>query len=133
MKSLETEFKPSQDEMKTLETRLKMISDEYNKSLGVDPKTTEAKRGEVEKLQRDYNYKVEQYQAKLNRRFSDVTAPIQADIGRALGDYNKQKGFQILFDISKDEKGMLIWADMPSVDVTADFIKFYNARPASAK
>lgn len=133
-KTLETEFKPRQDELRALETRLKTVSEDYNKLKNlsaVDPKSLEAKREEGEKLQLEFNYKQEQYKAALERRYSVVINPLQNDIGKALGDYSKQKGFDIVFDASKDEKGMLIWLNMQTVDVTADFIKFYNALPAA--
>lgn len=132
-KTLQTEFKPSQDAILALEARLKKVGEEFKTLQGssaVDPKSLDAKREEGEKLELEYKYKQEQYKAALQRRLEAVIAPVQFDIGKAIGEYAKSKGYTVVFDVAKDEKGMLIWAAMDSVDMTAEFIKFYNARPA---
>jgi hypothetical protein len=53
------------------------------------------------------------------------------DIGRAVNDYAKQKGFTVIFDIAKDDSGLLLAIGDEKIDVTKDFITFYNARPAA--
>lgn len=135
LKSLQTELKPRQDEITALETKMTTLSkdiENLSRASVVDPKSIDAKREEGERMQLDYNYKKEQYKSNLERRYAVVIGPIQNDIGKALEEYGKQKGFQAIFDLSKDEKGMLLWADMATADITNDFIKFYNARPAPA-
>jgi hypothetical protein len=52
-------------------------------------------------------------------------------IGTGLQDYAKQKGFSLIFDASKDDRGFLIAIGDDKVDVTKDFIAYYNARPAA--
>lgn len=132
-KTLETETKPQRDEIISIENRLKTIANDIavqSKNPAVDPKSIETKQTEGQKLQLDYNYKQEQYKANIERLLTARIGPIQNDIGKAIQEYAKQKGYSIVFDIAKDDKGILIWADMNAVDMTADFIKFYNARPA---
>lgn len=135
LKSLQTELKPRQDEITALETKMTTLAkdiENLSKASVVDPKSIDAKREEGERMQLDYNYKKEQYKANVERRFAAIIGPIQTDIAKAIEEYGKQKGFHVIFDLSKDEKAMILWADMAAADITNDFIKFYNARPAAA-
>lgn len=134
-KSLETEFAPRRTELQGMQTKLQNIVKEIEtlqKAPGgaVGAQSIVAKQEEGENLQRQFKFKQEDANAAFQRRFEAVIGPIQADIGKAIQEYAKQKGFLMVFDASKDEKGMLLWADMAAVDSTSDFIKFYNARPA---
>jgi Skp family chaperone for outer membrane proteins len=134
-KTLEAEFKPRQDEITALGAKLETLVKEIetlNRASVADTKSIEAKREQGERLQIEYKYKQDQYKSALERRYPELMRPIQDDIGRALADFSKQRGFQIVFDRSKDENNMLIWADLAAVDITNDFIKFYNARPATS-
>jgi Skp family chaperone for outer membrane proteins len=134
-KTLDTEFQPVRTELQGMQTKLQGIAKEIEtlqKSTGtpVSQQTILAKQEEGENLQRQLKFKQEDANAKFEKRYGALIGPLQADIGKAIQEYAKQKGFLIVFDASKDEKGMLLWADMGSVDATTDFIKFYNARPA---
>lgn len=137
-KSLETEFAPRRTELQGMQTKLQGIVKELEnlqKTAGqagspVSAQTLTDKQTEGENLQREMKFKQEQANAAFQRRFEAVIGPIQNDIGKAIREYAKQKGFLMVFDASKDEKAMILWADMDVVDSTADFIKFYNARPA---
>lgn len=137
-KQLESEFTPRRTEITTIENRLKTIQADYQKLLtasqtpnsAVSADAVQKKLEEGQVLQTEYNRKVEDYKAAVQRREAAVVGPIYQDIGKAIQDYAKQKGFTAIIDISKDQNAMILWADMASVDATtADFIKFYNSRP----
>ena len=136
VKSLEREFKPRQDELTNMQTRIKGIADEIGKLSGgassvVDPKTIQAKTEEGERLQRDLKYKKEQADADFQKRYSDVVGPISQDIGKALDQFATQRGITMILDISKLAPAVL--TVNPAMDVTAAFITEYNGKnPATA-
>jgi Outer membrane protein (OmpH-like) len=63
------------------------------------------------------------------RRLQQVTEPIYKEIGAALEEFTKQKGYVMLFDGSKDEKGIILFVDEKS-DATKEFIAFCNIKMA---
>ena len=91
-----------------------------------------AKVEEYDKLGRDYKFKQEDVRVRYQRRRQEVLGPILLDIGKAMQEFAKQKGFSMILDASKlGESGVLLALD-DKVDLTRDFITFYNARPATA-
>ena len=50
-------------------------------------------------------------------------------IGNALNEYGKQKGYSIIFDISRDTAGLIVSIPDEKIDITKDFIAFFNAKP----
>jgi Skp family chaperone for outer membrane proteins len=134
VKSLEREFKPRQDELNSMQTRIKVIADEITKLSGnsvVDPKTIQAKQEEGERLQRDLKYKKEQADADFAKRYGEVVGPISQDIGKALDQFASQRGITMILDISKLAPAILTVS--PAMDVTQSFITEYNSKnPATA-
>jgi Skp family chaperone for outer membrane proteins len=134
VKSLEREFKPRQDELNTMQTKIKAIADEIGKLSGssvVDPKTIQAKQDEGERLNRDLKYKKEQADADFAKRYGEVVGPISQDIGKALDQFATQRGITMILDISKLAPAIL--TVNPAMDVTGAFIAEYNTRnPATA-
>jgi Skp family chaperone for outer membrane proteins len=133
VKSLEREFKPRQDELNGMQTRIKTIADEINKLSGsavVDPKTIQAKQDEGERINRDLKYKKEQADADFAKRYQEVVGPISSDIGKALDAFASQRGITMILDISKLAPAIL--TVNPNMDVTSAFIAEYNSKPATA-
>jgi Skp family chaperone for outer membrane proteins len=129
VKSLEGEFKPRQDELTGLQTRLASITQDIAKLSGapvVDPATIQTKREEGERIQRDMKYKKEQADADFAKRYQVVVSPISADIGKALDQFATQRGLTMILDISKLEVAIL--TVNPAMDVTLAFIADYNAK-----
>ncbi len=89
-----------------------------------------AKKQEYEDLARQYKFEEEKYKVKLDRRQDVVVGPVTRDIFIALQEFSKKNGYTMIFDVSKDQTGMLLILDEKQ-DVTKDFITFYNARPAA--
>lgn len=136
MKSLQSQFKPRQDELNSSTTQYQNTLKELetlSKQTGAVPVNAtnlEQKREQAVNLERDIKRKREDAQAAYEAAYAKAVGPIFNDIGKAMQDYAKQKGYALILDVSKDQSGMIIWADMQAADVTADFVKFYNARPA---
>jgi Skp family chaperone for outer membrane proteins len=136
VKSLEKEFKPIQDNLISMNTRLKTLSDEIQKLSGaavVDPKTIQAKQDEAEQLQRDMKRKKEDADDAFQKRYQVVVSPISQDIGKALDSFAASRGITVILDISKLVPAGIILTANPAADVTQAFITEYNStHPATA-
>ncbi len=138
MNSLEIEFKPVTAELNTMGTKLqtlqadieKMRNSASNPNVPIKPETVNAKLEEYDKLGREHKFKQEDAKARFERRQQTVLGPIMQDIGNAMQDFAKQKGFDLILDGPKLENAGILLASSDKVDITKDFITFYNARPA---
>jgi len=122
------------DELQTLGTQYQQKVDEYNKlkNSTVPAGDLDAKATAIQDLETSIKRKQEDAKAKYERRQEVVVGPIYADIGKALNDYAKTKGFSVILDGAKlEQAGVLLGFD-DKYDITKDFITFYNARPGSA-
>ena len=144
--TLETQLAPDVTVLKTMSSKLQALQTEIEnlKRQIDDPKrpaavdvsklqaTAQAKYDEYQKMGLEFEYKQKDYKANAERREQSLTAPIRLDIGNAIQEFTKQKGFALILDAAKlDGAGLLLGFD-EKYDVTKEFITFYNARPASA-
>ena len=138
--SLENEFKPAQNELNTMATRIETLQKEIEAlrqqaatgKVPIDQNAAAKKVEELEKTQREAKFKQEDATARFERRRAEVLAPITQDIGKAIGEYSQQKGYDIVVDLSRDEAAIFLWVNQAKTDITKEFITFYNARPAGA-
>jgi len=140
MNALDKEFAPLQQEIQGLVNRynalgaeIKKIQDSANAPtpVPIDPKTAQAKVDEYQTLETTIKRKQEDGKARLEKRQQEVMGPVLADIGKAMDEFAKQKGFGLILDGAKLEgAGLILAVDLTKVDVTKEFITFYNARPA---
>ncbi len=134
VKSLEKEFQPRQNELNTMQTRLKTLADEVQKLSGaavVSQDSIRAKQEEAEQLQRDIKRKKEDADAAFQKRYEAVVSPISQEIGKSLDDFAKSRGITMILDISKLAPAVL--TINPAMDVTQAFIAEYNrTHPATA-
>ena len=136
-KSLANEAKPRETELVGIQTKIRTIAEDLQKmqsnpAVPVDQKAALAKKDEGEKLARELEFKKKEYDAFVQKRGGEILGPLNADIGKAIADYGKQKGYVAIFDIEKLAQAGAILHLEPTADVTKDFIAFYNARPAAA-
>jgi len=142
MNTLEAEFKTVNTELQGLGTRYQSLGEEIkqlqarindpNNKVPVDTKSAQAKVEEYQKLERDIKFKQEDAKAKYQIRYSAVMGPVLQDISKAMQDYAKQKGYAIILDAAKlEDSGLILGVGDDKIDVTKDFITFYNARPAA--
>lgn len=133
IKNVETEFAPVVTELKTMATRLQTLEKEINalRQLGsaADQQTGQRKVEEYEKLQRDYKFKEEDVKSRYQRRYNTVTEPLNQAIGNALNEFAKRNGYAIILDVSRDTAGLIVSIPDEKLDITKDFIAFFNARP----
>lgn len=127
VKNLQVEFDPRQKELITLANRIKAIADDIGKTENVqDPKVTQGKREEGERLQRELKFKKEEAEAAFQKRYEQVVGPISADIGKALDVFARQRGITMILDVSK--MGDAILTVDVGMDVTSAFITEYNSK-----
>jgi Skp family chaperone for outer membrane proteins len=142
MDSLDKEFAPVQTKIQGMVTRYNTLGQEIKKiqdaasAPGAPPinqKDAETKVTEYQNLEKSIKREQEDAKASFERRQAQVMGPLLQDIGKAMQDYANQKGYDLILDAAKLDNANLILAFNPAkVDVTKDFITFYNARPAGA-
>lgn len=136
MNAIDTEFKPLQTELQGMVTKYQNMQEEIKKlqsppaNVPVNQTALQAKVDEYGKLERDIKFKEEDAKARFASRQAAVMNPILQDIGKAMQEFAKQKGYSLILDISKDQSGLILAIGDEKIDVTKDFIVFYNARPA---
>lgn len=139
MNTLENEFKPVQTDLQTVATKIQSLQKEIETlqkqaatgGVPVDPKSAQAKVEQFQSLQIEFKRKQEDAKVKFEKREVTVMGPIRQDIGNAIQEFAKKNGYTMIFDISKDQTGLLLMLD-EKADVTREFITFYNARPAGS-
>ena len=134
--AVNNEFKAAATELdalalrvKNLEIELRAFQEQVQKGVQVNEATVNAKLADYDKLSREYKFKIQDNDARYNSRQVALVYPVQRDISVALQEFTKKNGFVLLLDISKDRAGLFI--SWNPVDVTKQFIAFYNARPAT--
>ena len=142
MDGLEKEFAPVQTKIQGMMTRYQTLAGEIKKiqdaagSPGAPPinqKDAETKVTEYQTLEKSIKREQEDAKANFDRRQQQVMGPLLQDIGKAMQDYANQKGYDLILDAAKlDNAGLILAFNPAKVDVTKDFITFYNARPAGA-
>ena len=135
--ALDLEFKPRVTELQGIAAKINTIKDELakmgnNPAVPVNQQTVAAKQEEAQRLQREGEFKQKELQAAVEKRQEVVLGPIRSDIGKAMDEYAKQKGYSVILDWAKlAQAGVLLSFDQ-GIDITKDFITFYNARPTTA-
>lgn len=140
LKALDDEFKPLETEIQGMITKYNTLGAEIKKlqdqasagTVPVDPKTAQAKVEEYQNLEVAIKRKQEDGKNRAARREPQVMGPIRQEIGKALQDYAKSKGYALILDAAKlDGAGLILAFDEAKIDATKDFIAFFNARPAT--
>lgn len=137
-RQLNTEFAAPQKELETLGTRIQTLEKELttlqeqaSKGVQIDRVAANAKSEDYEKLKREYQFKADNLKSSLERRRPQIVGPVSQEIGKALDEFAKQKGFGVIMDVSKFEQAGALLFYSEAADSTKDFIAFFNARPAT--
>jgi Skp family chaperone for outer membrane proteins len=139
MDGLEKEFAPVQTKIQGMMTRYQTLAGEIKKlqeqpaNVPIDQNAAQTKVSEYQTLEKSIKREQEDAKANFDRRQQQVMGPLLQDIGKAMQDYANQKGYDLILDAAKlDNAGLILAFNPTKVDVTKDFITFYNARPAGA-
>jgi len=137
-RALDNEAKPKMTELTNLQARIQNIAKELQDmqkaaaAVPINENVARTKQDEGERLSRELEFKKKEYDAFVQKRGGEILGPINADIGKALQDFGKQKGYVAILDIEKLAQAGAILHLEPSANITKEFIAFYNARPAGA-
>ncbi len=129
VKSVEREFQPKTAELNNLQARVKTLADEIARLRGaqvVDPSTIKSKQDEGERLQREYEYKKQQYTADFEKRLGETTVPVSNEIMKALNQYAASRGITLTLDFTRLAPAILTM--VPALDITQAFIADYNSK-----
>ena len=124
--TLENEFKPLTKELEGMQAKLQSLSREIQNQQNLTVR--QAKIVESEKLEAGLKRKQEDATILYKKRSDVVLGPLLQDIGKAMTEFSKANNYQVIFDGEKMGNAGLILAIGDSADVTAAFIKYYNAR-----
>ncbi|MFL6374692.1 MAG: OmpH family outer membrane protein [Pyrinomonadaceae bacterium] len=146
-RTLEAEMKPLADSLKTIQTQLQTLQtdiENLQKQGTTNPaanqqalaKQIQDKTDQGQALQREFEFKQKDAQAKFAKRQGEVLGPIQQQIAASLRDYAKKQGFTVVLDIAvmagdQQTPSSILYLD-PSADVTRDFVAFFNRAGGAA-
>jgi Skp family chaperone for outer membrane proteins len=146
MKGVVLEFKKELDDLGALYKRIEALEKEIigletqlkaaqaNPQVPISPTlqtSYSTKADDYGKLVREHKFKQDDLKVRFDRRRQIVMQPISQEIGKAMNDFTKQKGYAMLLDGAKlEEAGILLGLDR-TYDVTTDFIKYFNTLPAT--
>lgn len=132
------EFLPAITEIQNMGAKYDVLLKEYqnlankpNPQVPVAPETVQAKADQLTSMKTEIERKQEDLKARASRRQEQIMIPINQDIGKAMKEFAKQKGYSMMFDVSKLANAGVILALDDKADVTNEFIAYYNARPAT--
>jgi Skp family chaperone for outer membrane proteins len=142
MNLLNREMEPLRADIRTMVTRhdtlakeMEQIQTQATTATAAVKDTLErqfiAKRDEVASLEIQIKRKQEDGKARFERREGEVMGPVRLDIGKGLEEFAKQRGYSVIFDVTKLGPAILVY-DAAKADVTKEFITFYNARATPA-
>lgn len=125
-KQVKAEYKPIEQELAAMSARMNLLEKEISDGRGkVSPEQLSIKVDEYERIRKNLQYKEQDAQAMYQKRVSVLGEPINKDINNAIDIFFKQKGVTMVLDPSKIQG--IIW-NLESIDMTKEFITFYNAR-----
>lgn len=127
LKELELEFSGTQSELNLMGEKLRTLAGELNKLQAGGEANLQAiqlKQAEGMKLQRELQAKQQQAQAEIGQAQQEKQGPIAAEISKSLTAFTKEREIGMLFDVAKLNDGLI--AAQPELEVTADFIAYYN-------
>lgn len=142
MEQIDAEFVTTRKELTDMQNKIIALKNEIDnaqKAPGagvpakpVDQAALQAKVDQGTELQKQLKRAQEDAEAKFNRRSSQVLGPIMQEVYKGLDDFGKAKGYALILDVGKlAEAGVILAYDAQKVDVTKEFITYYNARPAT--
>jgi len=121
------EFKPRSDELQKLRAQYEQLGKDIAATANVeDQRARAAKLEQAESLKKEIERKAQDAQSAYQKRLRDVTEPIYKDISPALQAFARQRGVNVIFDVSKLAEVMFVIND--TVDLTRAFITDFNQR-----
>lgn len=137
VKALNTELKPDFTTLQDMNTRMQILQKDFNilqdqakkPNSPISEQTLKTKYDELQNMDVDFKRKQEDFKAKSERRTDQVLGTVTQEIMKAIQDFTKQKGYGLVLDAARlDAAQLILGYDEAKVDVTKEFIQFYNTR-----
>jgi Skp family chaperone for outer membrane proteins len=137
--SVDAEFKKDNDDLRAMGTRYQTMQSEIqklqeavkaNQKLPIPETEVQKKVDDFGKLEREIKFKQDDAKSRYERRYQTVVGPVLNDIMKGMQEFAKQKGYAVILDGAKLQESGILMAFDDKYDVTAEFITFYNSRPA---
>ena len=128
-KNLELEFAPQQRELNPLQEKLRTIVAELKKlreAATPDAKAIEEKQNAGLALQQELQQKQQAAQQAFQQRQQELQGPVSTELGKEIRLFAQERDISMIFDLAK--LGDALLDAKPELDLTADFIGYYNAK-----
>jgi Skp family chaperone for outer membrane proteins len=127
LEGVNREFKPRSDELQKLRAQYEQLGKDIAATANVeDQRARNAKLEQAEVLKKEIERKTQDAQSAYQKKLREVTEPVYKDISPALQTFARQRGVNVIFDVSK--LGEVMFVVNESVDLTRAFITDYNQR-----
>lgn len=130
--ALNTRFAPKKAELdklaKDIDDLQKQINAQGDK---LNPETLDKMRNDLATKQKDYKRALEDAQGDANQAQDELMSKIGNKLYPILDKYARENGYAMILDEGRGSfasGGPLIWANLPSVDLTKTIIDLYNAQ-----
>lgn len=132
LEGVNREFKPRSDELQKLRAQYEQLGKDIAATASLeDQRARNAKIEQAEVLKKDIERKTQDAQSAYQKKLREATEPVYKDISPALQAFARQRGVNVIFDVSK--LGEVMFVVNETVDLTRAFIADYNQRnPATA-
>ncbi len=138
-KRLETELKPEYDKYEAKANQFTTLKKSYDTLVSqategkVPVKTDDiqTKRDQLQNLQTELKRMEEDIKIKEGKRQEEILGPILSEVESSMQAFAKQKGYSLVMDVGRLAGAQMILYMDDSVDITKEFIAYYNAaKPA---
>jgi len=126
-KELELEFGNQQSELALQNEKLRTIVAELKalQTSGAAAEVFQAKQNEGLKLQQELQEKQQAFQAAVQQAQQVKQGPVVTEMDKAMEAFAKERELGMILDLAK--LGNAVVSAREEIDVTADFIAYYNA------
>jgi Skp family chaperone for outer membrane proteins len=128
IKQLELEFSGTESELNLQSEKLNTLVGELKKlQAGGEANAVAVQEKQMEgmKLQRELQAKQQQAQQAFGKAQQEKQGPVFAEIGKSLTAFAKERELSFVLDVAKLGDAVLV--AQPELDVTQDFIAYFNA------
>ncbi len=127
--ALELEFSSTQSDLSLRGEKLRTLVSELQK-LSADPvlnaKAIADKQAQGQQMQQELQARQQNAQEAFNKRAQEMQGPVTTEISKELRAFALQRDIALVFDATK--MGDVMLAAKPELDITAEFIGYYNAK-----
>lgn len=132
--ALNAEIEPKRKEVQALEEEVNNLKNKIQaQGSTVSAPVRNQWVEEATEKERTLKRRAEDYDALVQKRYSDVSQPVMEKIGKYLEQYCVQKGIvMVLNGVAAQQTGILLFA-VQTTDITDDFMQGYNKANPAAK